>query len=272
MLHNFRADLHCHSTCSDGSDAPEELLHKAKQAGLQGLSITDHDTLAAYTPELFALSQSLSIQLLVGTEISTEWEGVPVHILGYAVELGTPRLTAFLTEIQTRRNERNRIILKKLSDRKMHIEESELMTHIYTIGRPHIAALLVKKGYVSSIQEAFERYLKDGASCWSPGSRFSPKEAIDQIRAAKGKAILAHPHFYKQGFALRKILSFPFDGIETHYAALPKAMELPWIQIAQERGWIATGGSDYHGTIKPRISLGASWVGEKVFHELYKAH
>ncbi len=262
----FRADLHCHSRCSDGSDAPLQLVQKAKSASLQGLSITDHDTAAAYTPELFALAEELSIRILAGIEISSEWEGIPVHVLGYGYDLRSASFAAFLQEIQKRRKERNRAILKKLSDLNLQIDEEELIGE--TIGRPHFAALLVKKGYVGSIQEAFERYLKDGAACWASGFKFTPAEAIEQIQSANGKAILAHPYFYKKGAFLKKILACPFDGIECHYANLPKALELPWLKLAEERGWIATGGSDYHGICKPHISLGASWVGETIFNAL----
>ncbi len=262
----FRADLHCHSNCSDGSDDPLQLLRKAKVAMLQGLSITDHDTIAAYTPELFVLAESLSIRILTGVEISSEYEGAPVHILGYGYDLASPALSTFLKEMQERRSARNRAILKKLADRNIHIDEELLQGN--SVGRPHIAAFLVKKGHVGSIQEAFERYLKDGASCWVSGFRLTPQEAIEQIRKAGGKAVLAHPHVYKKGSLLKKILAHHFDGIECYYSNKNKALELPWLKIAEERGWIVTGGSDYHGSIKPHICLGASWVGESTFNAL----
>lgn len=265
---DFRADIHCHSTCSDGSDDPLTLVRKAKSISLQGLSITDHDTSAAYTPELFALAKELQLCILTGVEISSELEGIPVHILGYGYDLKSTSFADFLQEIQRRRIERNRTILKKLADQKMPIPEEELATlKSHTVGRPHIAALMVKKGYVATFREAFERFLKDGAPCYAPGFKYTPLEAIQHIREGGGKAILAHPHFYKKGSYLRKILACPFDGIECYYASLPKELEHPWIQLAKERGWIATGGSDYHGTVKT-IPLGASWVNETIFNQL----
>lgn len=264
----FRADLHCHSDCSDGTDSPQDLLRKAKAIGLQGLSITDHDTVAAYTPELFLLAQTLAIRVISGVEISSELERMPVHILGYGCDLKSLPFAAFLTDLQAKRVERNRSMLKLLAKRKMPIEEAEFgMFKAKIIGRPHMAFLMVKKGYVKSIQEAFEKYLKDGAACYASGFKYAPSEAIAQIKMARGKAVLAHPHFYKKGDLLKQLLTLPFDGIECHYAALPKALELPWVKLAAEKGWVATGGSDYHGASK-NIALGASWVNEKTFNIL----
>jgi len=271
----FRADLHCHSTCSDGSEDPHVLLRLAKQAGLQGLSITDHDTFDAYIPTLFKDAEELGIRLLTGIELSSELEQVPVHVLGYGFDVHAPHLKLFLERLQEQRRERNRAILKKLTARQMPISEEELIAFSLnvrekrTIGRPHIALLMVKKGYVDTPQEAFERYLREGGLCYAAGIKVSPKEAIDQIHQSNGKAVLAHPHFLKKGSFLRKLLALPFDGIECHYSLLHKEQEKPWLKIAEERGWIATGGSDYHGTLKPRIPLGCSWVSETVFNSLF---
>lgn len=273
MHTEFRADLHCHTHCSDGSDHPQVLLRLAKQAGLQGLSITDHDTLDAYTPELFAEAETLNIRLLPGIEISSELDDVAVHILGYGYDLADVHLKSFLVQMQKRRAERNRAILHKLAQRKMAISEEELKAFATerTIGRPHIAQLMVQKGYVRTTREAFEHYLREGGLCYAPGIKYKPNEVIDQIHKAKGKAILAHPHFYKKGSFLRKLLDLPFDGLECYYALLAKEQERPWLQIAEERHLIVTGGSDYHGALKPHIPLGCSWVGLSTFEQLLQS-
>jgi hypothetical protein len=248
------------------------LIRLAKQAGLQGLSITDHDTIDAYTPELFADADELGIRLLPGIEISSELDEVPVHILGYGYDIHSKSLKDFLVLMQKRRAERNRVILKKLAAKNMLITEEELKAYATqrTIGRPHIAQLMVQKGYVATMRDAFDRYLRDGASCYAPGIKFTPKEVVAQIHEAKGKAVLAHPHFFKKGTFLRTILSLPFDGIECYYSRLAKELELPWLKIAKDKGLIATGGSDYHGELKPHITLGCSWVGEHTFALLSK--
>jgi 3',5'-nucleoside bisphosphate phosphatase len=269
MTH-FRADIHCHSTCSDGSDEPMDLLKIAKKASLQGLSITDHDTAAAYSPEFFSMAKDLNLRILTGAEISSELEGIPVHILAYGFDLSSPIFIEFLQEIHKRRIERNREILKKLKNKNMPLQEEELSAiKTKTLGRPHIAALLVKKGYARSIADAFERYLKEGAPCYAPGFKYTPQEVIDQIRLGKGKAVLAHPHLYKKKAYLKKILNCSFDGIECYYGNLPKEQEMPWVNLAKERGWIATGGSDYHGAHR-NIALGSSWVSEETFNLLLR--
>jgi predicted metal-dependent phosphoesterase TrpH len=273
-MSSFRADIHCHSNCSDGSDTPLQILDLAHRSHLQGLSITDHDTVSAYSPEFFAKAESLSIEILPGVEISTELDSVTVHVLGYGFLWNDPIFIEFLRTIQTSRDARNRMILQRLASKKIIIEEQELvewadpLDQKKSIGRPHIASLMVKKGYVRSMQEAFELYLKDGASCYVSGFKFTPLEAIEQIHRAKGKAVLAHPHFIKQQMLLQKLFQLPFNGIECYYATLRSGQEAPWVAIAKKKEWIATGGSDYHGSYKPHISLGSSWVDRAIFDAL----
>jgi len=271
-MKTFRADLHCHSYYSDGEDSPFELLAKAKAAGLQGLSITDHDTMEAYSPDVFEEAKRLKIQLLTGIELSSELQDASIHVLGYGFDWKNTHFQQFLAESRKRRRTRNLAILEKLKKHKMPIEEEELIAFVERksriIGRPHIAQLMIKKGYVLSVQEAFERYLREGASCYPFGIKFHPREAIDQIHQAGGKAVLAHPHFLRSGVLKKELLSLFFDGIECHYGTLPKELEQEWVKLAEKRGWLATGGSDYHGSFKPHVSLGCSWVGEAVFNKL----
>ena len=120
------------------------------------------------------------------------------------------------------------------------------------------------------MQEAFDRYLRESASCYVSGIKYTPKDVIEIIHVARGKAVLAHPHFIKNGSHLRYLLGLPFDGLECHYGTLHKAQERPWIAKAKAKGLIATGGSDYHGKFKPHIPLGCSWVEEAVFNSLSK--
>lgn len=263
----FRADLHCHSNCSDGSDDPLTLIDLAHRANLNGLSITDHDTIQAYTPELEEKAKSMGVELIKGVEISTELENLTVHILAYCFD---ESLNSFLEQVLEKRQERNRLILEKLKNKGMDLQESELLLNSPTqiIGRPHIAKALIKKGYVSTMQEAFDLYLKDSASCYARGGKFTPLDCIEAIHKAKGKAILAHPHFLKRGRYLTQILAHPFDGIECYYGRLYPEQEAPWIQIAKQKNWIATGGSDYHGSMRPNSVLGSSWVGRETFDYL----
>lgn len=266
---DFRADLHCHTTCSDGSDTPLEILQKAKESGLQGLSITDHDTIAAYTPELFLKAAELEIQLLTGIELSSEWKEATVHVLGYNIDIHSQAFIQFLAELIKRRDARNAAMIEKLKKKGFALEVEELSVFgNCTIGRPHIAQLLVQKGYVSSIQEAFYRYIGEGCSCFSIGIKYTPNEVVQEIHKAGGMAVLAHPHFIKKVKILDHLLQLPLDGLECYYSVLRPHQEKSWIDLAKKRKWIATGGSDYHGSVKPHIQLGCSWVGLDIFHLL----
>ncbi len=271
---SFRADLHSHTHCSDGTDSPLQLLQKAADANLQALSITDHDTIDAYTPEVLIRARELQIELLPGVELSSEWKDSSVHVLGYRIDLHSGTLREFLRKMIERRGERNRAILAKLSKRGMVIEEEELIAFVAqecryrTIGRPHIAELMVRKGYVARREEAFERFLAEGALCYTPGIKFTPAEVIAEVHKAGGKAVLAHPHFIPKGAMLQALLALPFDGIECYYGNLQPAQEATWLHLARAKGWLVTGGSDYHGALKPHISLGCSWIGLEAFNAL----
>lgn len=264
-----RADLHCHSTCSDGTCTPEQLLHLAKEKELFALAITDHDTLDAYTDELFAEAKEVGVKLYTGVEFSTRQKGYPVHLLGYGVNK-TEEILAFCAEHQKRRLKRNKTILEKLRRLSIIVEEEELGDPAdRTIGRPHIAEVLLKKHYVSSIQEAFDRYIGEGKPCFDPGESFTPEKTIDVIHQAGGKAFIAHPHLVRKKTILRELLEMNFDGLECYYGLFHGGQELRWLKIAEEKGWLVSGGSDFHGEIKPHISLGCSWVDEDRVHAIF---
>ena len=210
----FRADLHCHTTCSDGSDHPQVLLRLAKQIGLQGLSITDHDTMDAYTPELIAEAEQLGLRLLPGIEISSELDDTAVHILAYGYDLHDAGFKEFLIEMQKRRNERNRAILQRLAARKMVITEEELRAYATerSIGRPHHAhaQLMVKKGYVQSIREAFDRYLREGGLSTPPALNAIPATSSRKFTGDERESSLGpSPPSSEKGPFLRKILVAP---------------------------------------------------------------
>ncbi|MBF8262372.1 MAG: phosphoesterase [Parachlamydiales bacterium] len=267
MNNEFRADLHVHSRCSDGTDSPQKLLELAVGAGLRGLSITDHDTIQAYTPELWSQAGALNIELLRGVEISSEWQGLTVHVLAYAFDDG---IHVFLNEVLQRRIDRNRRILEKLKKKGICIDEAELHSSgpAQIVGRLHIATAMLEKKAVGTIQEAYDGYLKDDACCYASGGKFTPREVIEAVHAHRGRAILAHPHFLKKGHFLRDVLAHPFDGLECYYSRLTKDQETPWVKLAEKHHWLATGGSDYHGRHRPNIPLGASWVNEETFRKL----
>lgn len=266
LFPTFRADLHTHTTCSDGTLSPLELLENAIKIGLRGLSITDHDSIDAYEIAI-PKAKELGILLGTGVEFSSQYRDCNVHILGYGYDLNDSGIQAFCKKHKERRCNRNRAILEKLAKQSMPIEEEELQGN--TIGRPHIAQLMVKKKYVASIKEAFSYYLGDHKICYVPSHVFSIEETISIIHQAKGKAFIAHPHLLKEGKIIKELLQFSFDGVECYYSRCHLEKEKRWIKIAKEKGLLMSGGSDFHGSIKPDIPLGCSWVDEETFYQIF---
>jgi len=264
----FRADLHCHTHCSDGSLSPEELILLAEKIGLKGLAITDHDSIAAYSIAL-PLAKQRDILLGTGVEFSCVHQGVSVHVLGYAFTPDALPVKTLCEKHQKRRKERNAAILANLRRHSLFIEERELPQK-GTIGRPHIAQIMLQKNYVGSLQEAFQRYLAEGKCCYEQGASFSVEETLEVLHSAQAKAFLAHPHLMEKAAFARKLLELPFDGVECYYAKCLPQDEGRWLRLAKERKLLVSGGSDFHGSFKPHIPLGASWVDEQTFYTIFQ--
>lgn len=264
-------DLHMHTNSSDGTDTVEELIDKASQVPLAGISITDHDTLNAYQ-KAPKIAEAKGIKLLPGIEISTTFEGESIHLLAYAFSLTDQKFSAFVSHLAEVRKERNLKILQKLKEHGMPLDISKLKEDIGVIGRPHMANALLKLGYVKTAREAFDRFIAEGRPCFVPGKRPEIKEAIEVVHQANAFAVVAHPHFIKKDSIARKILKLPLDGVEVYYAHLAKYQEDPWYRRAEKKGLYMTGGSDYHGKNKAHISLGASWTPESTFNVFWRRY
>jgi predicted metal-dependent phosphoesterase TrpH len=267
MSLGFRADLHCHTSCSDGSMTPVEVVALAKKIGLSGLAITDHDTIEAYKT---AIPEAQQVGLLLGTgvEFSCDFESATVHVLAYDFLLDSPAIRHLCDRHRTRREERNRKMLDKLKRIGKPIDENALGSS-QTIGRPHIAQAMIKKGYVKSLKEAFDIYLGEGKCCYDAGEAFSVAETIEIIHAAGGKAFIAHPHLIENRQCVRKILDLPFDGLECYYSRCSPEKERRWVKMAKAKKWLISGGSDFHGDLKMHIPLGCSWVDEPTFRSIF---
>jgi 3',5'-nucleoside bisphosphate phosphatase len=268
---NFRADLHSHSNFSDGSDTPEELIRLAIDAGLSGLSITDHDTLEAYSRAIPFAGEN-QFPLLSGIEFSASYRGDSVHILAYAFPLASQLIHQLCEKHAIRRRNRNRKILKNLNNLGISVTQNEFekQDQNRTLGRPHIATLLIEKGIVKSVKEAFDKFLAEGKPAYDPGELISVEETLQVIHESRGKAIIAHPHLIKRLSTQRAIVEMPFDGLEGHYPRMAPSQKKQWHEIAKNKGWIITGGSDYHGKIKPLNRLGSDWVDSEIFNELFE--
>ncbi len=265
MQNPSKADCHCHTIFSDGSLTPTALLNLAKEKQLTGLSITDHDTVGAYATAI-PYAAELGITLIPGIEISAHYQNTSIHVLGYAFALDNPELNALCARLQVERDNRNEKILIKLARINMPVTMDEVRAAFPTgtIGRPHIAKLMVDKGYVKTMQKAFQRYLGEKQRCYVGGMTVTVNEAIDVIQRAGGFAVLAHPHSLPQKL-LTALSHMPFDGIEVYYGNLSLKQEQPMLSLAVHKNWLMTGGSDFHGEQKSYHMLGASFTPVETF-------
>lgn len=255
-MNPFRADLHCHSTASDGTYSPEDLVKLAAEIGLSALSITDHDTVDAYQRAI-PIAKQLNLPLLSGIEFSTVLLGKSVHLLGYGFQIDHPSISSLCSKHKQRRTERNSQILENLKNLGLPVD---LHHGESSIGRPHIAQAMVEKGYVNSVQDAFKKYLGEGKPAYAKGESITVQETIDALHEASGIAVIAHPHLIDDNYLVKHLIGHNFDGIECYYAKFAAEQDKRWLEIAERKKWLITGGSDFHGSIKPAIPLGASWV------------
>lgn len=259
--------MHCHSIFSDGTHTPKELIDLAKKQNLQGLSITDHDTVAAYTDELFIYAEGEGVTLVSGVEFSTYLGDIGVHILGYDFDWKNPTLLNFCNAHTERRKARNQSMLEKLEEEGMPINIEELEG----LGRPHIAKAMIQKGYVEDFKEAFDFYIGDGRPCYVKGESFSVEETIEIIRGASGKVFLAHPIFIEKRTVLNQLLQMDFDGIECYYGKCNAKQNQDMIRLAEKHGMMISGGSDFHGENKAYLPLGAAFITEEHFFKIWTA-
>lgn len=258
-----RCDLHCHSTESDGTLTPRELVALAREIGLRSLALTDHDTISGVA-EAQAAGAELGVRVLSGVEISVEYAAKTVHMLGYCFDAGAEKLRAGLDKLVGGRNERNAKIVARLNELGLPVtlEEIEAEAGGKVVGRPHIARVLLKHKYVATWEEAFEKYLARGAAAYFERLRFTPVDAVAMIREAGGVAVLAHPKYVAlhEGETLedivRTLVDAGLDGIECYYTDHTPEETATYLELAKRYGLIVTGGSDFHGSVKPEIHLG----------------
>ena len=257
-------DLHLHTTCSDGSHSPEEVVRMAAEAGMRTISICDHDALNG-TDEAIAAGKTYGVEVVTGVELSVVWEQYDdVHLLGYGYDHRNVDLCQSLEEFRDFRRNRNVMIVERVNECLVEqgrepIDVADVQRRAAgAIGRPHIAMALIDHGYVQTTEEAFKKYL---VPCNVPKRLFPIKEAIDLIHAAGGVAVLAHPQFIdpQRSVLLELFDTFKelgLDGIEAHNSGSSND-DIDWtITAAVQRGLLVTGGSDFHGLSKGEISIG----------------
>lgn len=271
-------DLHTHTTHSDGSATPQELIERACAKRARAVAITDHDTVGAIG-EARAAAERFGVEFVEGIEISAEYSPGTMHILGYCIDGESPALAMKLRELKQARERRNPQIAYRLRLLGFDISYDEVakVAGNEVVGRPHFARVMIEKGYVASIQEAFDRFLKKDAAAYVEKARLSPADSIALIHEAGGVAVLAHPYQLKlesyeaADELVDELAGFGLDGIEALYSRHSPDQRESYSEIASRHDLLVTGGSDYHGSYKPDISIVTGLGDLEVPYELLEA-
>jgi 3',5'-nucleoside bisphosphate phosphatase len=255
-------DLHAHTLYSDGSVSPSQLVALAHSHGASAVAITDHDTVAGLA-EGRRTAEQLGIEFINGIEISAEYSPGTMHILGYCIDADSHALATKLDELRSARNDRNPKIAARLQALGFDISYDDVMRLAgnEVLGRPHFARLMIERGYAQSMQDAFDRFLAKGAAAYVEKTRLSPANSIELIHKAGGVAVLAHPYQLKLPSIeeveqlVGELAMLGLDGIEAIYSRHSLAERDIYTQMAARHHLLVTGGSDYHGSYKPDISI-----------------
>ena len=256
-------DLHTHSTCSDGILSPTALIDHAAERKLTAIALTDHDTVSGIT-EAMSQGQIRGIEVIAGIEVSSNFDNNSLHILGYGIDHQNPEFAEFVVRLQQARNTRNIGILNRLQQLGIPIEQEELIALASDqIGRPHFAELLLKKGVVTTFQNAFTGYLKRGCPAFVEHIRPDSSEVIAKISAAGGLAMLAHPASIGQSIEsipalIDNLKQQGLAGIEAYYPSHSNKTTKILKQLADDNNMLVCGGTDFHGKNRSTTPLGGN--------------
>ncbi len=265
-------DLHIHTIYSDGTWTPREVVSRAKKLNLAAISITDHDSVAGLE-EAITTGEELGIEVVPGIEMSTDVGENEIHILGYYLDWKEKKFLARLEKFQAARAERNQKLIKKLKELGMEINHGELkgLSGRGVISRLHIARLMVRKEYVSSIGNAFERWLNPGKPAYVKKMNVSPFQIIELISKTGGVPVFAHPFLSKRDDLIPHLAKAGLKGIEVYHSAHDSRVTQHYQKVAQKYHLLITGGSDCHGEAKDKVLMGKVKVPFSVLRVLKKA-
>jgi hypothetical protein len=249
-----RVDLHAHTTRSDGATPPRDLVRLAREAGVDVLAVTDHDTTEAVEEALDA-GKELGVRVVPGIEMSSRFEGRDVHLLGIGIDHRSPELQAGLAELHRQRRERVVRICGKLAELGRALDPAQVLAQAggKSVGRKHVARAMVKAGLVATVDEAFDRYLAEGSPANVPANELSARDAARLIARHRGVAVLAHPGFFDDDALVERLLDDAplVRGIEVYHRYDSPRKHLRYLGIAHRRHLLVTGGSDFHGDEHP---------------------
>ena len=256
-------DLHFHSTFSDGTDTPEALAALGAANGLTAMALTDHDNTDGCA-RFAAAAAEHGIASLTGVELSTDFLGYDIHLLGYGFDLYNATLQEYLEKFRAARTQRNKEMVRKLNDLGCTIKYEDIVQKAGdedVVGRLHIAVAMAESGFVREKKEAFDKYIGTGKRAFVPRFRMTLPEAVQLIRDAKGYPVVAHPQnigitLKAQRSLYKELKQHGLYGLEAYHSEQNKYMTVHFLAIAKEVGLRVTGGSDYHGAFKPSVKLG----------------
>ncbi len=254
-------DLHVHSCYSDSDNTVEEIFRLAKEKRLSCLALTDHDTTAGLA-QARHYSQLLGIELINAIEISAQKDNAEVHILGYFIDPQSRALEEALSNIKELRKERLILMLERLNALGLRLDKEEVLERIKDNmpTRLHLGLFLIEKKLVSSLRQAFRKYLSPGKPAYIARFKYSVKEAINLIKESKGLAFLAHPHLLVEQAWIEEFISYGLDGIEVVYPSFSSQQQLIYKNMAEKFGLLKSGGSDAHGSYKEFTGVGEVYV------------
>ena len=263
-------DLHSHTTASDGTLAPRELVRLAARQGVRVLAVTDHDSTDGL-PEALAEAVAHRIEIVPGLEINCDVPGAEIHVLGYYVDWRADWFQDFLREQRAERTARVHRIVERLTELGLPLTAAEVFAICKegSPGRPHVAQAMVDRGYVKSVREAFDRWLHAGGPANVPRRRLTPAKAVAVIRRADGVPVFAHPGLARRDEMIPELVEAGLAGIETYYPEHSAGQIQAYRETCRRLGLVATGGSDYHGPHTGRaVTVGTPHVGLEVWEEL----
>lgn len=267
-------DLHMHSTFSDGTLTPAQLVERAKQNKIEVMAITDHDNIDGLK-EGRGEAEKAGMTFVDGIEVSANFLNKDIHILGYFLNLEDEEFLGWLKNLQEKRHNRTLEMLKKLSQLGIEISLAEVEGEVLgnVIGRPHIAKMIIKKGFAATMDEVFDRYLGDGKPAYIPKVGVDMVEVVKKLKANGAVVILAHPHLISHSDdtvvnIIDMLVKNGLDGLELYYPNIDTRKKNKLLKIAKKRGLILTGGSDFHGLNRAGIDLGTGNISAEVFQKM----
>jgi predicted metal-dependent phosphoesterase TrpH len=245
-------DLHSHTTASDGTFTPRELVQEAARRGVRVLAVTDHDSTEGLAEAIDEASRHAPLRIVPGIEINCDVDGGEIHVLGYCLDYEAPWFQEFCRGQRAERRQRVHRMVARLAELGMPIDAEEVFALVQegSAGRPHVAQVLVKRGYVKTVREAFDRYLAAGKPGHVPREKLAPVDAVRLIRRAGGVPVFAHPGLADQDAMIPDLIAAGLMGIECFYTEHTPGQTAGYVETCKRQGLVATGGSDFHG---PRV-------------------